>query len=284
MQCPKCGAPVNPGQKFCTKCGQPMANLQSNANTSNTNQSVCPKCGAPVNPGQKFCTKCGQPMATASQQNNKGFIDNVTHLGTFMERGSRGVQAEIRKEEQQRLQQQAQAMGLEVVKPQNGQQAQPSQPQVQEQPQERRLVVDTDSVEGVNIVSGRAIWDIQKGQIARLVTETEFANAAGLKGVIVQEGCTAMVFIDGKMMTMMQSGCYTFPAKTEAELQLEQRQKQLENDQKELEKQQKAIEDEQRRKDNEYAQTFAARGVFGEVAAFGRGVMNFLFGKKKGDS
>lgn len=284
MQCPKCGAPVNPGQKFCTKCGQPMSNPQSNANTSNTNQSVCPKCGAPVNPGQKFCTKCGQPMVTASQQNNKGFIDNVTHLGTFMERGSRGVQAEIRKEEQQRLQQQAQAMGLEVVKPQNGQQAQPSQPQVQEQPQERRLVVDTDSVEGVNIVSGRAIWDIQKGQIARLVTETEFANAAGLKGVIVQEGCTAMVFIDGKMMTMMQSGCYTFPAKTEAELQLEQRQKQLETEQKELEKQQKAIEDEQRRKDNEYAQTFAARGVFGEVAAFGQGVMNFLFGKKKGDT
>lgn len=285
MQCPKCGAPLNDGQKFCTKCGQKLIVTQPNSNSTIAKASACPKCGAPVNPGQKFCTKCGQPMSIAQpiqEQNSKGFIDNITHLGTFMERGSRGVQAEIRKEEQQRLHQQAQALGLEVVKPQSNQQ--PQAEQQPQQPQERRLVVDTDSVEGVSIVSGRAIWDIQKGQIARLITETEFANAAGLKGVIVQEGCTAIVFIDGKMMTMMQAGCYTFPAKTEAEIQLEQRQKQLDDERKAFEKEQEALEAEQRKKDNEYAQTFAARGVFGEVAAFGRGVMNFLFGKKKDDT
>lgn len=276
---------MNPGQKFCTKCGQKLMVSQPNSNGNNTIESTCPKCGSPVKPGQKFCTKCGQPMAVAQpsqEQDSKGFIDNITHLGTFMERGSRGVQAEIRKEEQQRLQQQAQALGLEVVKPQNNQQ--PQAEQQPQQPQERRLVVDTDSIEGISLVSGRAIWDIQKGQIARLVTETEFANAAGLKGVIVQEGCTAIVFIDGRMMTMMQAGCYTFPAKTEAEIQLEQRQRQLDDERKVLEKEQEALEAEQRRKDNEYAQTFAARGVFGEVAAFGRGVMNFLFGKKKDDT
>lgn len=285
MQCPKCGAPVNPGQKFCTKCGQKLMVPQPNSDSTISKVSACPKCGAPVNPGQKFCTKCGQPMSMAQpiqEQNNKGFIDNITHFGTFMERGSRGVQAEIRKEEQQRFQQQAQALGLEVVKPQSNQQ--PQTEQQSQQPQERRLVVDTDSVEGVSIVSGRAIWDIQKGQIARLITETEFANAAGLKGVIVQEGCTAIVFIDGKLMTMMQAGCYTFPAKTETEIQLEQRQRQLDDERKVLEKEQEALEAEQRKRDNEYAQTFAARGVFGEVAAFGRGVMNFLFGKKKDDT
>lgn len=285
MQCPKCGAPVNPGQKFCTKCGHKLMVPQPNSDSTISKVSACPKCGAPVNPGQKFCTKCGQPMSMAQpiqEQNNKGFIDNITHFGTFMERGSRGVQAEIRKEEQQRFQQQAQALGLEVVKPQSNQQ--PQTEQQPPQPQERLLVVDTDSVEGVSIVSGRAIWDIQKGQIARLITETEFANAAGLKGVIVQEGCTAIVFIDGKLMTMMQAGCYTFPAKTETEIQLEQRQRQLDDERKVLEKEQEALEAEQRKRDNEYAQTFAARGVFGEVAAFGRGVMNFLFGKKKDDT
>lgn len=286
MQCSKCGATLTPGQKFCTKCGQKIEVVQTGT-VQNSQSVVCPKCGAPVRPGQKFCTKCGQSMATFQQtqsSNDKGFIDNITHLGTFMERGSRGVQAEIRKEEQQRLQQRAQAMGLEVVKPQDNVQQQLSAQQQPLQPQERRLSVNTESVEGINLVNGRAIWDIQKGQIARLVTETEFVNAFGLKGVIVQEGCTAMVFIDGKLMSMMQAGCYTFPAKTEAELQLENRQKQLDAEQEALEKQQRALEDEQRRKDNEYAQTFAARGVFGEVAAFGRGVMNFLFGKKKEDS
>lgn len=251
----------------------------------------CPKCGCPVKEGQKFCMKCGTKLVVSNPQvqhqvNEKGFIDNMTHLGTFIQRGSRGVQQEVRREQQQSLQQQAQAMGMEVVKPQSTQAVPPVLPTQNTpaaQPQERRLVVNTDSVENVGIVSGRAIWDIQKGQIARLITETEFANAEGLKGVIVQEGCTAMVFIDGQLMSIMQAGCYTFPSKTEADLQLEQRQRELEAEQDELAKQQRAIEEEQRRRDEANAHSFASRGVFGEVAAFGRGVMNFLFGKKKED-
>ena len=67
----------------------------------------------------------------------------------------------------------------------------------------------------MNIVSGRAIWNIQKGEIARLITETEFAAADNLKGVIIQEGCMAMVYIDGQLVSMMPAGVYTFPAKTE---------------------------------------------------------------------
>lgn len=289
MQCPKCGNPVNPGQKFCTKCGTKInAAPQQPVNSS---ANVCPSCGAPLNPGQKFCTKCGTKIVAAPQTkqgpagNDKGFIDNITHFGTFVQRGSRGVQAEIRREEQQRLQQQAQAMGMEVVKPQNAQQAsngsQGEQPQQPQQPQSRRLTVDNTSIESVNLVSGRAIWDIKKGEVGRLITETEFANAEGLKGVIVQEGCTAMVFIDGQFITMMQAGVYTFPAKTDAERMLEQRQRDLDAENKELEKQRKALEEEQRKKDEEYANTFAARGVFGTIGAAFRGVGNFLFGKKK---
>ena len=286
----------------------------------------CPKCGKEVKPGQKFCTSCGTKLqAVNSEQQNapqtsnsqipgqKGFIDNVRHLGTFIRQGSEGVDRLVRREQEQRVRQQAEALGMEVNRaPRGGQQSQSqsegqqstaqgnqgnqvnapwggqssdnannSQPQQSQQPQSRRLTVDNTSVEGVNIVSGRAIWDIHKGEIGRLITEAEFANAEGLKGVIVQEGCTGMVFIDGQFISMMQAGVYTFPAKTEAEIRLQQRQQELEAEEKELEKQRKAQEEAQRKQDQEYAQTFAARGVFGEVAAFGRGVMNFLFGKKK---
>lgn len=295
MQCPKCGSPVNPGQKFCTKCGQSLNAVPQQPVATPAN--VCSACGAPMNPGQKFCTKCGAKAVAAAPQaapqgaptSEKGFWDNVTHPMTYLREGSAGVNRAVRRENEARVQRDAERLGLEVVKPQASQQgadsAQPAAGQeANPNPQERRLVVDNTSIEGVNLVSGRAIWDIQKGQIARLVTETEFANAAGLKGVIIQEGCTALVFIDGKMVTMMQAGCYTFPAKTEAERALEQRQRDLDDERKELEKQQRALEDEQRKKDEEYANTFAARGVFGEVAAFGRGVMNFLFGKKKDDT
>lgn len=166
----------------------------------------CPKCGNIITKaGQKFCTKCGTALTT-SQVNNesqqkispvdetekKGFVDNVTHFGTFLRQGSEGVQRAVRREEQSRVTERARELGLEVSKPIQGNNANATTPIPT--PTERRLLVDTDSVEGVSIVQGRAIWNIQKGQVARLITEAEFANAgSGLKGVIVQEGCTAMV-------------------------------------------------------------------------------------------
>ncbi len=47
--CPKCGAAVKAGAKFCPECGSPMGN-------------VCPKCGAAVKAGAKFCPECGQKL------------------------------------------------------------------------------------------------------------------------------------------------------------------------------------------------------------------------------
>ena len=247
----------------------------------------CPKCGnSNIKAGQKFCTNCGQPLSAGSQSSSqsaseagkKGFIDNLTHPGTFLRRGTQGVQAEVRRERQQRLQRQAEALGMELTRPQNNDQQNNPQPA---EPQQRRLVVDTESVEGVNIVSGRAIWNIQRGEIAHLITESEFAAADNLKGVIIQEGCTAMVYIDGQLVSMMQAGAYTFPAKSQTEIQLEQRQREIEAQEDELERQRRELQREQDEKARAEAQTFASRGVFGEIAAFGRGVMNFLFGKKK---
>lgn len=299
MQCPKCGSPVNPGQKFCMKCGSKIDAAPQQPVVSSSN--VCASCGAPMNLGQKFCTKCGakvcgaapQQSAQKSAQGDKGFWDNITHPVTFLRQGSEGVDRQVQREREARVQQQAQALEMEVSKPpRNGQasqqpssanNAQPSagNQQTSQQPQSRRLTVDNTSLEGVNLVSGRAIWDIKKGELGRLITEAEFANAEGLKGVIVQEGCTAMVFIDGQFITMMQAGVYTFPAKTEAERMLEQRQREMDAEKNELEKQRRALEEEQRKKDEEYANSFAARGVVGTVGAFFRGVGNFLFGKKK---
>ena len=258
----------------------------------------CPKCGnSNIKAGQKFCTNCGQPLSAGSQSEaqpasnvgDKGFIDNLTHPGTFLSRGTQGVQAQVRRERLQRLQQQAQELGMDVSRAQNnnqttGQQPQASEPQPQtSELQQRRLLVDTDSVEGVNIFSGRAIWNIQKGEIARLITETEFAAADNLKGVIIQEGCMAMVYIDGQLVSMMPAGVYTFPAKTETEIRLERRQSEIDQQQDELERQRRELEKEEDEKARANAQSFASRGVFGEIAAFGRGVMNFLFGKKKNE-
>lgn len=63
----------------------------------------------------------------------------------------------------------------------------------------------------LQLVRGRAIWNIQVGEVAHVVRESELAGANDLKGIIVPEGCSAMIYVDGQMVSVMQSGTYTFP-------------------------------------------------------------------------
>ena len=78
-QCPKCGNVLNPGQKFCTKCGTPVAAAPAPAPETKAMGAQCPKCGNVLNPGQKFCTKCGTPVvaAPAPEAGEKGFFSRV---------------------------------------------------------------------------------------------------------------------------------------------------------------------------------------------------------------
>ena len=288
MNCPNCGnASLKPGQKFCTKCGYRFPETNETKSVETSSLPVCPKCGKPaVKPGQRFCPACGTPFGAPAAEEKGLLRDAANFVRGAVHGGQRAVQQDHRRQEEERVREEANRLGMEVSRP-NGTGGSDTNPRPQQeapQPQQRRLIVDTDSVEGVSVVSGRAIWNIEKGQIARLITETELANADGLKGVIVQEGCTALVYIDGQLVANMEAGAYTFPAKSDAERQMEEIQKEIEREQKELDKQQAALEAEQRKRDADYARTLRSRGVFGELAAFGRGVMGFLFGHKKGDT
>ena len=110
-----------------------------------------------------------------------------------------------------------------------------------------------------SIVKGRAIWNVQKGEIAHLIKETELINTDGLKGVIVQEGCSAIVFMNGIITSIMQAGIYSFPTKepTPAIKPV-------------VPSEPKAGE-----KTNDFT------GFVNGASAIGRGIRNFLFGKKK---
>ncbi len=58
--CPKCGALVPPGSRFCPACGQTMAPAAA-AGAS----TPCPKCNTPIPAGSKFCPNCGAPAPVA---------------------------------------------------------------------------------------------------------------------------------------------------------------------------------------------------------------------------
>ncbi len=53
VKCPKCGADVEKGKKFCEECG---ASMQAEATLETIK---CPKCGADIKKGKKFCGDCG---------------------------------------------------------------------------------------------------------------------------------------------------------------------------------------------------------------------------------
>lgn len=110
-----------------------------------------------------------------------------------------------------------------------------------------------------SIVKGRAIWNVQKGEIAHLIKETELINTDGLKGVIVQEGCTAIVFMNGIITSIMQAGIYSFPTKEPTPAI------------------RPVVPSEPKAGDRTNDFTGFANGE----SAIGRGIRNFLFGKKK---
>jgi len=58
--CPKCGAMVPSGNRFCPSCGNPMGGPAPAAQGP-----PCPKCGQPTQVGLKFCPNCGASLAPA---------------------------------------------------------------------------------------------------------------------------------------------------------------------------------------------------------------------------
>lgn len=110
-----------------------------------------------------------------------------------------------------------------------------------------------------SIVKGRAIWNVQKGEIAHLIKETELINTDGLKGVIVQEGCSAIVFMNGIITSIMQAGIYSFPTKEPTPAI------------------RPVVPSEPKAGDKTNDFTGFANGE----SAIGQGIRNFLFGKRK---
>jgi len=68
------------------------------------------------------------------------------------------------------------------------------------------------------IVEHKATWGIQRGQIARRITERELDAVDGLNGVIIQQGCSAMIFVNGELVKVMESGAYKLQTKSDTEL------------------------------------------------------------------
>ena len=132
-----------------------------------------------------------------------------------------------------------------------------------------------EAIDGVDVVRGRAIWSIQPGQIARKISERELEEIEKLKGVIVQEGCQAIIFANGELVAMLSAGAYQFFKSVEEEKAALR--EAVEKAEQELDEKERKAREQQRQKEP----TFRDLGIVGEIGRFGRWVGRLIFGEKK---
>ncbi len=285
-KCPKCGNDVREGQKFCMKCGTPLnvQPQQSAAKSSTEASSVCPNCGNPIKPGQKFCMKCGtplgvkaqhQPAASQGSSSQKGwFTDGVRAVANAITGGA--LNRDIECQQQQAIRQQAQADQGVIDEAQQGlQAAERAQLNAEREAERARNRRNQEAIDGVDVVRGRAIWSIQPGQIARKISERELEEIEKLKGIIVQEGCRAIIFANGELAATLAAGAYQFYKSVEEEKAAIKAA--IEKAEKELDENERKARELRRQQEP----TFRELGIVGEIGRAGRWVSRLIFGEKK---
>lgn len=60
-KCPNCGADVAAGAAFCSNCGSPVSDAQTEKE-SEQKEDVCPVCGAKPDADAVFCIQCGNKL------------------------------------------------------------------------------------------------------------------------------------------------------------------------------------------------------------------------------
>ena len=134
----------------------------------------CPKCNFPVLPKFDKCPKCGAPLKEAPAAKPAADFDFDAPAPKAAPKPAAG--------------------GFDFDAP-------APEPTASKVPQ---------PVDGVSIISGKAVWSLGPGQIARRVSEREMADCGAVKGVVVQDGVTAAVFSDGKLVQTLDGGIYRF--------------------------------------------------------------------------
>lgn len=207
MKCPKCGFDrILPMYKVCPKCKQPL-----NVSTAETSKSNEPQ----QTPDTKLFTGIfwSYPKAMKDPEKFKEYAkknpnDSARLINKWREQGNDvSILAD------------AHPMNTSshvAIPTSSHQQEKPSQATTPSATSSQASV-STKGKADVNVLSvGKdhkkhyVSWTIAPGQIARNIPAQEFIEMSDADGVYVQEGVTAVLFIDGVQAAEMEGGVYTF--------------------------------------------------------------------------
>lgn len=219
-----------------------------------------------------------QNTQPAVQSGQKGwFTDGVRAVANAVTGGQ--LNRDIQREQQVAVRQQARADRGEIQDAQQAQQsAERAQIRAEHEAERARDRRSMEAVDGVDVVRGRTIWNIQPGEVARKIKESELEEIEKLKGIIVQEGCSALIFANGELVSTLSSGAYLFYKSVEEEqaaikAAVEKAEKEME------EKERKALQERRQAEP-----TFRQLGVVGEIKRGFNWVGRLIFGEKKNEN
>lgn len=218
----------------------------------------CPRCGAIIKPEDKFCGQCGATL----NENNTNPHDEKGFIGDFIRGGSAAVRA--RRAERAGVYQQPASNRVRPEETYRSPISGNTNSQYNSFDAAARQNLDID------VVRGKAIWDIHPGQIGRRITEAEFAQIEQLSGVIIQDGCTAFVYVNGKFVDAISGGAIVFSSRSDAEVRADLLHAETEVDTV------MTSEEIQRRRLN--------GGAMGGLGLALRNLGRFLFGRKAADT
>lgn len=266
------------GMKFCTKCGQPV-DLQPQApQQPMAPQPIRPQ--APIMPQRPIQPQrpvMPQAPTLQSSQASKGIFTNAVRSVANAVTGG-ALNRQIAEEQRQAINQQTAEGRAEIREARNAQQqAEQAQMAAEREAERSRDRRSMEAVDGVDVVRGRTIWNIQPGEIARKISERELDEIEKLKGIIVQEGCTAIIFANGELVSTLSAGAYLFYKS------LEEEQAAIKAAIDKAEKDMAEAEKRERDRKRQAQPTFRELGVVGEVGRGFSWLGRIIFGEKKGE-
>ncbi len=75
----------------------------------------------------------------------------------------------------------------------------------------------------LDILKNKAYWRIEKGEVAHYLSPSYFSNIEQVSGLVIQEGATAVICIDGRQTATIPGGCIEFVSKEAIDAVLQQR-------------------------------------------------------------
>ena len=133
----------------------------------------CSRCNSELRPGAKFCTKCGQKIETQSVCPQCGMLLKAG-VKFCSQCGFRIAASDVS----------TKSIDSKASTP----------------------YVASD----MKVAKGRIYWNVQPGQVARVIDEAEFESYHKIQGVIVPEGTTAYIRANGHTVASISGGTYDF--------------------------------------------------------------------------